>query len=192
MGYRSYQGFRLNAIWVLIIINLLLFIITMAVDDAIYRLGLWPLVFPSQPWTIVTNLFVHAGFGHILGNMLTLYFFGTFLYRIVGSRWFLLVYFGGGLLGNALFLLLASPLSIGVGASGAIFALGGVLTMIRPRQKVYIIPIPVPIPLLAAVIGGFLIVSFLPWVAWQAHLGGLVFGLIMGYFFRRRLVRYYW
>jgi membrane associated rhomboid family serine protease len=191
MGYRSYQGFRLNSIWVLIIVNLLLFIITTIVREAIYYLGLWPLVFPSQPWTIVTNLFVHANFGHILGNMLTLYFFGTFLYRIIGSRWFLLVYFGGGLLGNALFLLLAPPLSIGVGASGAIFALGGALTLLRPRQKVFIIPIPVPIPLWAAVIGGFLIVSFLPWVAWQAHLGGLVFGLLMGYFFRRRLVRYY-
>ena len=43
-----------------------------------------------------------------------------------------------------------------------------------------------PVPLWAAVIGGFLIISFFPNVAWQAHLGGLAFGLTIGYFFRKR------
>jgi membrane associated rhomboid family serine protease len=49
-----------------------------------------------------------------------------------------------------------------------------------------IFPIPVPVPLWAAVIGGFLVVSFLPGVAWQAHLGGIIFGLIAGYVIKRR------
>ncbi len=65
--------------------------------------------------------------------MLTLYFFGTYLYRLIGEGKFLILYFGGGILGNILFILLGPPFSIAVGASGAIFALGGALTMMRPK-----------------------------------------------------------
>ncbi len=101
-----------------------------------------------------------------------------------GSK-FLIVYFGGGILGNILFVLLAPSFHIAVGASGAIFALGGALSVMRPKLRVFIFPIPVPIPLWVAVIGGFLIISLFPHVAWQAHLGGLVFGLIAGYSLRR-------
>ena len=56
----------------------------------------------------------------------------------------------------------------------------------RPKLRVFVFPIPVPLPLWAAVIGGFLIISFFPNVAWQAHLGGLAFGLTIGYFFKKR------
>jgi membrane associated rhomboid family serine protease len=191
----SYQRFRLNSIWVLIGLNFLLFIVTFIAPDLIYSfLGLSPATFLHQPWTIVTNLFVHAPppfIWHIMGNMITLYFFGSFLYRLVGKGRFLALYFGGGILGNILYIFLAYTLGIDfftpvVGASGAIFALGGALAVMRPRLRVFVFPIPAPIPLWIAVIGGFLILSFLPFIAWQAHLGGLVFGLVMGYFFRKR------
>ncbi len=89
-------------------------------------------------------------------------------------------------MGSFLFILLAPPYSIAIGASGAVFALGGVLAVMRPKLRVFVFPIPVPIPLWSAVIGGFLIISLFPHIAWQAHLGGLAFGLIAGYFFRRR------
>jgi len=131
-------------------------------------------------------MFVHAGFWHLFANMLTLFFFGSYLARLVGSGKFLFVYFAGGILGNILFILLAPSLAVAVGASGAVFALGGVLTVMRPKLPVVIFPIPIPIPLWIAVIGGFLILSFLPFIAWQAHLGGLVLGLIAGLVFRKR------
>ena len=99
---------------------------------------------------------------------------------------FLTVYFAGGILGNILYIFLAPPLSMAIGASGAIFALGGTLAVMRPKLRVFIFPLPIPLPLWAAVIGGFLIISFFPNVAWQAHLGGLAFGLTIGYFFRKR------
>ncbi|MBA7569563.1 HMP-PP phosphatase [subsurface metagenome] len=60
------------------------------------------------------------------------------------------------------------------------------LAVMRPKLRVFVFPIPVPIPLWSAVIGGFLIISLFPHIAWQAHLGGLVSGLIAGYFFRKR------
>jgi len=149
-------------------------------------LGLAPGTFMERPWTLLTSMFVHAGFWHIFANMFTLYFFGRYVYQLLGEAKFLVVYFLGGLLGGGLYLLMASPLSIAVGASGAVFAVAGALTVMRPRLRVFIIPIPVPLPLWVAVIGGCLVMSFFPYVAWQAHLGGLVFGLAMGYFFGRR------
>jgi len=186
MRYRRYQRFKLSPIWVLIAVNFLLFIATLIAPGLIFLLGLQPAGFLLRPWTILTCMFVHSGFWHIIANMLTLYFFGTYLYRLIGQGRFLFVYFGGGILGSILFILLALPFSIAVGASGAIFALAGALVVMRPRLPVLIFPIPVPIPLWLAVIGGFLILSFLPYIAWQAHLGGLVLGLIAGYFFRKR------
>lgn len=186
MRYRRYQRFKLSPILVLMAVNFLLFIATLIAPGLIFLLGLQPAGFLLRPWTILTCMFVHSGFWHIIANMLTLYFFGTYLYRLIGQGKFLFVYFGGGILGSILFILLAPSFSIAVGASGAVFALAGALVVMRPKLPVLIFPIPVPIPLWLAVIGGFLILSFLPYIAWQAHLGGLVLGLIAGYFFRKR------
>ena len=169
-----------------------MFIFVRIAPEFLFYLGLQPAAFADKPWTIVTNLFVHAGIGHLLANMITLFFFGRFLSMLVKERDFLLIYFGGGILGNVCFLLLPpSPLTIAVGASGAIFALGGALAVIVPKLRVFVFPIPVPLPLWVAVIGGFFVISFLPQVAWQAHLGGLVFGLIVGLFFRRKQRRFF-
>jgi membrane associated rhomboid family serine protease len=122
--------------------------------------------------------------------MISLYFLGSFLTRLVGEKNFLKVYFAGGVLGNILFILLASPFSIGIGASGAIFALGGALAIMTPRVPVFIFPIPIPVPLWIAIIL-FLIISFLPSIAWQAHVGGLILGLVAGYLFKKRRRTYY-
>ena len=192
MRYRRYQRFKLNPILVLIAVNFLLFIATLIAPGLIFLLGLQPAGFLLRPWTIVTNLFIHGGWWHIFANMLTLYFFGTYLYRLIGQSKFLMVYFGGGILGNILYLLLAPPFSIAVGASGAIFALAGALVVMRPKLPVLIFPIPVPIPIWLAVFGGFLLLSFLPYIAWQAHLGGLILGLIAGSFFRKRERYLFW
>ena len=187
MSYRRYRGFSLSPILILIIVNFLLFTVTLIAPELVIFLGLKPGDF-VRPWTIVTSMFLHAGFWHIFANMFTLYFFGSAVSRLIENGRFLIVYFGGGILGNILMLLLAPvlPFSIAIGASGAVFALGGALTVMRPRLRVFVFPIPVPIPLWIAIIGGFIILSFLPFVAWQAHLGGLVFGLILGYTFRKR------
>jgi membrane associated rhomboid family serine protease len=189
-NYR-FQGFGLNPVMAIIGLNLMFFVITWFNQGAAYRLlGLTPALIIAQPWTILTSMFMHSGFGHIFANMFTLYFFGSHLSSIIGDKKFLLVYFGGGILGNILFVLLSYPFSTAIGASGAVFAIAGALVVLNPRIRVYVFFI-LPLPLWAAVIFGFLILSFFPGVAWQAHLGGLVFGLIAGYFFRRDLRRRY-
>jgi membrane associated rhomboid family serine protease len=102
-----------------------------------------------------------------------------------------IVYFVGGICGNLLYLFLGDNYSIAVGASGAIFALGGAMAVMRPNLRVIVFPIFVPIPLWVAVIGGFVLLSFFSSIAWEAHLGGLLVGLAAGYMFRRR-GRYYY
>ena len=189
MAYRSSNTI---AAWLLIVINLLIFIVTLINSDLIYTFGLARATFLEEPWTLVTSMFMHSDLWHILANMLTLYFFGGYLNRLLGTTRFLIVYFAGGIAGGLLYLLLASSsYTVVVGASGAIFALGGVLAVMRPQLRVLVFPIPVPIPIWIAIIGVFVIFSFLPNVAWQGHLGGLVVGLVAGYFFRRR-GRYYY
>jgi len=189
--YGRYQGFQMSLILWLITINLLMFIATalaalMGRISLVSLLGVQGASFPSQPWTVFTAMFLHAGIWHILANMITLHFFGTYLTKLVGNGKFLLVYFIGGVVGNLLFVFLAPPYVTAIGASGAIFAVGGTLAVMRPKVPVYVFPIPAPIPLVGAVIGGFVILSFLPGIAWQAHFGGLIVGLVAGYFFRRR------
>ncbi|MFC1900587.1 rhomboid family intramembrane serine protease [Chloroflexota bacterium] len=186
-------GLNLGPIGFLLAINFLLWVATSIKPVILISLfGLSRMTFPEHWWAIVTSMFIHEpfpGFWHILANMFTLYFFGSYLNRLVGERNFLIVYFIGGIVGSVAFLLLSNPFSIGIGASGAVFAVAGALTVLRPKLRVFIMPIPIPIPLWVAVLGGFVLLSlpmFSGGVAWQAHLGGLAFGLIMGYFYRRR------
>jgi membrane associated rhomboid family serine protease len=187
----------LNTVFVLLAINLGIFIATQISPEAVGNLGLYSdtELFFRRPWGIITSMFVHDGIFHLFANMITLYFFGSFLLRLVGNRMFLLIYFGGGIVGGILFILLASN-AIAVGASGAVFALGGAMALMAPRLRVIIFPIPAPIPLWVAVLGIFILLTVLPSlntfsnIAWQAHLGGAAFGLVAGYLLKRR-GRYY-
>jgi len=129
----GYPRDGLNAILILVIINFIIFFATLIRSELIYFLGFQPAAFLSRPWTVVTAMFVHAGFWHIFANMITLYFFGSYFSTLVGRGRFLLVYFAGGIIGNLLFWVLASPFAVAVGASGAVFALAGGLVVMRPK-----------------------------------------------------------
>ncbi len=193
MSYR--RSDNIVPVLVIIILCFVAYIATIAAGmmghDLVSLFGLQTATFFQHPWTLVTNLFMHGSIWHILFNMITLYFFGTFLIRLVGTRDFLLIYFLGGIAGNLVFMLFAyfniltSVFSIVIGASGAIFALGGALAVLTPKLRVFVFPIPVPMPLWVAVIGGFVLMIFVGGVAWQGHLGGLVFGLLAGLALRR-------
>jgi membrane associated rhomboid family serine protease len=195
-NYRRNRNPGINPIWVIIGVNLVIFLTTFLNQGLIYdRFGLTPNMLAKQPWTIVTYMFVHADIFHILFNMITLYFFGTFVMSLLGETTFLITYFVGGIVGGLFFWLLAplvgNQYTTVVGASGAIYALGGLLMVMRPNVKVMTFPIPVPMPLWIAILIGFVLVSFFPGVAWEAHLGGIVYGAVIGYFFRRREFRRY-
>ena len=186
MPYRSYRRYAEASVLVLIAINVVLYVVTLADPDLVLTLGLQPSTWMERPWNLITNLFIHGGLWHLAANMLTLFFFGRYLCMMIGDARFLTLYFLGGIAGNFLYILLSSSDAVVIGASGAIFAVAGALTLMAPKMRAFIFPIPAPLPLWVAVIGGFVILSFFPNVAWQAHLGGLALGLVAGYILRGR------
>jgi membrane associated rhomboid family serine protease len=192
LRYRTNEG-ELIPIIAIIIINVLVYLgVNVAAymgNNIIPYLGLsgsWSGLM-ARPWTLITYMFTQADFMHLFTNMLTLYFFGSFLNRVAGTRNFLLIYFAGGIIGGLFVLGLSSPYPPTIGASGAVFALGGALAIVAPKVSVFIFPIPVPMPLWVGVAIGFLILLPLSFVSWQGHLGGLVFGLLAGLYLRHRL-----
>jgi membrane associated rhomboid family serine protease len=200
VSYRRYQDAAATAVWVLIAANVLVYIATSLIPGGSFgvlsnaivdQFGVSRSTISSQPWTIVTSLFLHDGIYHILGNMLMLYIYGSYLSTVINETRLLLLYFIGGLVGNALFLLIAPPFAAAVGASGAIFALGGALAVLRPKIKVVLFPIPIPMDLWVYVLMSAVLLGVLPalsqfsTIGWQAHIGGLVTGLAAGWYFRR-------
>jgi membrane associated rhomboid family serine protease len=171
------------------LVNVIIYLFSFINSDKLaLNFGLAPSLFTQHPWTIITSMFVHVEFWHIFGNMLVLFFFGRVVYQLIGIKWFLLVYFVGGIVGNLLYIWLGEPNSIAIGASGAIFALTGALVVMMPNMKIYLWGI-LPMPLWAYGIifmGLWSIPNFIPGIAWQGHLGGLAVGLVAGFFFRKR------
>jgi uncharacterized protein len=181
----------LDSIYILILINALVFVGVNIHPAYVTTLGLMPATVWSHPWQIVTSMFTHQDFFHILFNMWTLYFFGRAILQILGERRFWIIYMVGGIMGSLVYIWLGDRYSIAIGASGAIFALGGALAVLRPNMRVVFFPIPVPMPLWIAIVGSFVIFTILSLVgymdiAWQAHLGGLIFGAVAGWLYKRR------
>lgn len=93
-------------------------------------------------WTLLTSMFSHVLFFHIFANMFSLFFIGNFLEKIIGSKRFLSVYLTAGLVGGIFFVLsglLFNSDVPGIGASGAIFGILGVLAVLVPYSKIYLI-----------------------------------------------------
>ena len=89
----------------------------------------------GQWWRLLTATFLHAGIGHLLGNMLFFFFIGRFMERLLGHTPFLVLYLGSALTGS-LASLLWSPGRLTVGASGAVFGLfAGILGFLVRRDR---------------------------------------------------------
>jgi membrane associated rhomboid family serine protease len=84
---------------VIIIINIAVFIWSSQNPEQAGVLAFVPMRALQQPWTIVTYMFLHAGFGHILFNMLSLFFFGPQVEQRLGANRFLILYLAGGFTG---------------------------------------------------------------------------------------------
>lgn len=130
-----------------------------------------PVLTATEPWRMVTSLFVHSpsSFLHILFNMYSLFVIGPLIEHLVGRGRFLALYLLSGF-GGSVAVLLFAPTSGVLGASGAIFGLLGAFFVIQRHLGGNNLQ-------LVIVIGLNLVLGFLiPNIAWQAHVGGLVVG----------------
>jgi len=191
-------GYGSRVIEYIIIANAFMFMVRLAAPGFVVDwLALTPAHVLSMPWTLVTNMFIHADFEHILFNMLFgVWMFGTYLQRMVGEREFTKVYFAGGLAAGLFYVLLSlglglpDPRTAAVGASGAVFALIGALVILQPNMTLYMYFLfPMPLWVFA---GLYMLYGFVAVptglggeTAVSAHIGGLIAGLIMGWKYRR-------
>ncbi|MFH7337258.1 rhomboid family intramembrane serine protease [Streptomyces sp. KHY 26] len=130
----------------------------------------------GQYYRLLTAMFLHAGFTHLLFNMLSLWWIGGPLEAALGRARYLALYFVSGFAGSALTYLLAAPNAPSLGASGAIFGLFGATGVLMRRLNYDMRP-------LFALLVINLIITFTPGfnIAWEAHVGGLVAGVVTGY-----------
>jgi membrane associated rhomboid family serine protease len=178
-------------------------------EIAIYRLGMIPAVLlgtaPAEiaavppVATLVTSMFLHAGWMHLLGNMLYLWIFGNNVEDRLGHAGFVLFYLGSGLAAAAAQILPDPGSQIPmVGASGAISGVLGAYVVLFPHARVLVV-IPVGILLFryvraAWVLGIWFAMQFVSavltpagsGVAWWAHVGGFVAGFLLAQPLRRR------
>ncbi|MEV8213582.1 rhomboid family intramembrane serine protease [Leifsonia sp. NPDC077715] len=131
-----------------------------------------------EPWRMFTSIFAHANILHLLLNMYTLFIFGSALEPMLGRARYLALFLISGFAGSLGVLLIASPIVPVVGASGAIFGLFGAYFIIQRRLGGNATQMLV---LLAINLG----IGFLPGfnIAWQAHVGGLIGGVLVGLIF---------
>lgn len=167
----------------LIIANVAVYLIATSSPVLLRSFVLIPALVLTRPWTVVTYMFIHAGFGHLLFNMLGLYFFGPRLEHRLGGRHFLALYFASGIMG-AMLSFVFTPYSPIVGASGGIFGVLLAFARFWPREKLFIFPIPFPLEarLFVGIITALSIFSGLSGsmggVAHFAHLGGFLGGFL--------------
>lgn len=211
--------------WYIIAANILIFLIQFVIKSYdsstfIYQFGFIPGRFydlvRNQPvliityYPLITGLFLHGGFFHILSNMWALWIFGDNVEDEMGHSRFLIFYLLCGILAN-LSHYIFSPLSTvpAIGASGAIAGVMGAYIVLFPYSRIItlipllFIPLFIPIPALVYLLIWFLtqlysgaVYSFVDGrlaggIAWWAHVGGFVGGAILHrLFLRQRYFKY--
>ena len=161
--------------------------------------------YPSPHFTIFSSMFLHGGFFHVAGNMLYLWIFGNNIEDSMGHFKFIIFYFISGIIAVYIFAFVnpASTIPM-VGASGAVSGVLGAYLVLFPRAKVHtliplgfymqVIKVPAVFVLglwiFVQIINGMVSGGSSGGVAWFAHIGGFLAGVVLvGLFKKRREVR---
>ena len=200
--------------WLLIALNVVVFIYEIGMSPAalerfVRMWGLVPLQLLRQPqaeWiTVVTSMFLHGGWFHILSNMWILLIFGDNVEERMGGGRYLIFYLLSGVAAALLqSLLLRGSNEPMIGASGAIAGVLGAYLILFPHARVAsLVPIlfiftVINVPATLFLLFWFVTQLFSGWlalggasgsgVAWWAHVGGFIFGILAVYIFARRRV----
>ena len=217
--YDTVRSRRFPAInLMLILINVLAFLYEIQMDPStlkefIFEWGLIPARLLSDPpsaWvTIFTSMFLHGGWFHIINNMWVLFIFGDNVEARMGGIRYLIFYLLSGV--AAVFLqtyILPSSAVPMIGASGAVAGVLGAYLILFPQSRIASL---VPILFIFTIIEIPAVIFLLFWfasqlysglfaiqgssgsgIAWWAHIGGFLFGIIMVFFFRPRTTYRSW
>ncbi|NWG02820.1 MAG: rhomboid family intramembrane serine protease [Syntrophaceae bacterium] len=206
--------------WILVLLNAIIFIFEISIpkdilEEVFYFFGLVPARYSSPKWALIhglspkdyfpflSNMFLHAGWLHIIGNMWFLYLFGSSVEDRMGHIRFLILYLLTGLAANILFFTLDIHSMIPeFGASGAIAGVMGAYIVMFPRARIltlipiFLFPFFFYLPALFYLGFWFLIQLFsgtlsftspgTGGVAWWAHVGGFLAGMAFVPVFRNR------
>ncbi|MGE0880478.1 MAG: rhomboid family intramembrane serine protease [Acidimicrobiia bacterium] len=141
--------------------------------------------------SVLASMFLHGNVMHVLGNMWFLWIFGNNVEDRLGRAAFVLFYLAAGVFATLAFVALApsgtDPL---VGASGAIAGVMGAYLVWWPRVRVYVLVGFIPLPFAAWLwLGIWFVLQFFTdpnsGVAWIAHVGGFLFGMVVAFLLRR-------
>jgi membrane associated rhomboid family serine protease len=200
--------------WVLIGTNILVFIYqtrlkSFALNNFVNAYGMIPahlnLLHPPTWIPLFTAIFLHGGWFHLISNMWVLFIFGDNIEDRMGHSRYLGFYVLGGIFANVLqAMIIPKSLIPAIGASGAIAAVLGGYFLLYPRARVVtLIPIllyPWIVEIYAFIFLGFWFIlqlysgfqslsisgaASMGGVAWWAHIGGFVFGMLAVHFFAR-------
>jgi membrane associated rhomboid family serine protease len=160
------------------------FLLQQVSGTLVNTLALAPANARAYPWILITSIFVHWNILHILMNMWALWSVGSYLEQMLGKARYLSLFFLSGFGGSVLIMLWtyvepshSMARTFSAGASGAIFGLFGALLLVSRKLHQNITGI-------MGVIALNLVFTFsVPGISWQAHIGGLVVGLIVGAIF---------
>lgn len=162
----------------LLIANVALFALQSFLSPVLLDLMVFvPRLILTRPWTLITYMFLHGSWSHLLFNMLGLFFFGSAVEARLGDRRFITLYLISGVAG-AVASLIFTPRAAVIGASAGVFGVMMAFAMFWPREKIYIwgvLPVEarvlVVVTTLLALFGG---VQGRGNTAHFAHLGGYV------------------
>lgn len=173
---------------ILLVVNALIGAYTLMIDASpIDRMAFRPYAFyhERQYWRLLTAGFVHGGFGHLVVNMITLFFFGPTVELLLGPAGFLAIYFGSDVTAN-LATLVRYRHDRAYGAIGASGAISGVLfsyCLFYPFSTLLIFfALPMPAILFAVLYVAYSIYAagqLADRVAHEAHLGGALGGVLL-------------
>lgn len=160
--------------WLIIVTSvasILFFILAAIFPNIISYLVLTPDLFvKGYTWTLLTSMFLHAGFFHLFVNMFSLFFLGLLAEQIVGRKRLAGLYFISGIVGGLFYVafsylgtfvyrgdfLFGTPNVAAVGASGALFGVLGMLAVLIPNKKVDLVAGPLIVIILAVIVSPFL------------------------------------
>lgn len=151
----------------------------------------------TRPWTLITYMFLHYDFWHILFNMLWLYWFGRIFLEYLNERQLLATYILGGLAGAALYILSFNIFpkfqtdylhAIALGASASVMAIVVAISVYVPNYKIHLLfigPVRILYIALASILLDILMIESENSGGHLAHLGGAIWGFYFIYLLKR-------